>query len=71
MQKQCALNKHLTFTIPMQSVACAFVCQFDCVTVIEGTSNQKILQPKGNNMQRCIRNPTKMEHFAKTVNDLE
>ena len=51
MQKQYALNKHLKFIIPMKSVVCSFVRQFDCVTIIKSTSNQKILQPKGNNMQ--------------------
>ena len=43
MQKQYALNKHLAFIIPMQSVVCSFVRQFDCVTVIKNTSNQKVL----------------------------
>ena len=59
MQKQYALNKHLTFIKTMQSVVCSFVRQFDCITVIKSTSNQKVLQSKGNNTQRRIRNPNK------------
>ena len=59
MQKQYALNKLLTFVIPMQSIICSFVCQFDSETLIKSTSNQKVLQPKGNNMQRRIQNPAK------------
>ena len=51
MQEQCALNKHLTFITSMKSVVCSFVRQFDCVTVIKSTSTQKVLQPKGNDMQ--------------------
>ena len=43
MQEQYALNKHLTFIIPMQSVVCEFVRRFDCVTVIKSTSTQKVL----------------------------
>ena len=61
MQEQCALNKHLTFIISMKSVVCSFVRQFDCVTVIKSTSTQKVLQPKGNDMQSSerIQNPAK------------
>ena len=59
MQKQYALNKQLTFIIPMQSVVRSFVRQFDCVTVIKSTSNQKVLQSKGKDMQRRIQNPAK------------
>ena len=59
MQKQCVLNKHVTFIIPIKHVVCSFVRQFDCVTVIKSTSNQKVHQPKVNNMQRRIRNPAK------------
>ena len=59
MQKQYALNKQLTFIIPMQSVVRSFVRQFDCVTVIKSTSNQKVLQSKGKDMQRHIQNSAK------------
>ena len=45
MQKQYALNKPLTFILPMQSVVCSFIHQLGCVTVIKSTSNQKLLQP--------------------------
>ena len=55
-QKQYALNKKLTFIITMKSVVHSFVCQFDCVTVIKSTSNQKLLKPKGKGMQRRIEN---------------
>ena len=59
MQEQYALNKHLTFIIPMQSVVCEFVRRFDCVTVIKSTSTQKVLQPIGKDMQRRIQNTAK------------
>ena len=59
MQKQNALNKHLTFIIPMQSVVRSFVRQFNCVTAVKSPSNQKVLQPKGKDMQRRTENPTK------------
>ena len=59
MQKQYALNKQLTFIIPMQSVVRSFVRQFDCVTVIKSTSNQKVLQSNSKDMQRRIQNPAK------------
>ena len=59
MQKQYALNKQLTFIIPMLFAVRSFVRQFHCVTVIKSTSNQKAPQPKGNDMQRRIKNPGK------------
>ena len=59
MQEQYALNKHLTFIIPMQSVVCEFVRRFDCVTVIKSTATQKVLQPIGKDMQRRIQNTAK------------
>ena len=52
MQKQYTLNKQLIFIIPIQSVVRWFVSQFDCAIVIKSTSNQKVLQPKGKDMQR-------------------
>ena len=60
MQEQYPLNKHLIFTIPMQSVVYLFVRQFDCVTVIKSISTQKVLQPKGNGMRRRI---TSMDRY--------
>ena len=54
MQKKYALNKQVTFIIPIQSVVRSFVRQFDCFTVIKSTSNQKVLQSKGKDMQRRI-----------------
>ena len=63
MQKQYALNKQLTFIVV---VCCLFVCSsVDCVTVIKSTSNQKVLQPKSNDMQRRIQNPAR--HLRWTV----
>ena len=63
MQKQYALNKQLTFIISMQSVVRSFVRffvgLFDCVTVVKITSNQRVLQSEGKDMQRRIQNPTK------------
>ena len=59
MKKQYALNKQLAFIIPMQSVVRWFVRQFDCVTVIKSTSNQKVLQTKGKDILRRIQNPAK------------
>ena len=59
MQKQYTLNKQLIFIIPIQSVVRWFVSQFDCAIVIKSTSNQKVLQPKGKDMQRRNQNPAK------------
>ena len=59
MQKQYTLNKQLIFIIPTQSVVRWFVSQFDCAIVIKSTSNQKVLQPKGMDMQRRNQNPAK------------
>ena len=64
MQKQYALNKQLTFVIPMQSIVRSFVRQFDCVTFIKRTSNQKVLQPTGKDMERRIQNPAKQLRWS-------
>ena len=68
MQKQYALNKPLTFVIPMQSVARSFVRQFNCVTVINSTFNQKVLQSKAKDMQKRIQNPTKHLRWSFLLN---
>ena len=59
MQKQYAINKQLAFIIPVLSAVRSFVRQLNCVTVIKSTSNQKVLLPKGKDMQRHIQNPAK------------
>ena len=56
MQKQYALNKHLTFIIPCSLL---FVPLFASSTVSQSLKVPPILQPKGKIMKRHIRNPAK------------
>ena len=85
MQKQYALNKQLTFIIPMQSVVPLFAHQFGCVTVIKTHPTRKCFNLKAKiakkNSEPCQISKmelhsepcktSKMELFAQIVNGFE